>query len=175
MFASILYSYLLWTSQIYTSPSDGKNYCVPSLSHRQFQTVAGNIDSIITLLLPFFIISFLNIRIVVAMLYHFQGRQPHTEERRVFHTRLNGTENTISSLLESVADNSVTSNRNRTQIRITKMLILVSTAFLILNLPSHAIRIYMFVMKIRQREHLVSKSAIMWQQIAQVHIREQYI
>ena len=168
VFAVIIYTYSIWTTYVFQH-SDGQRYCVPSLTHARFLTITGNIDSIITMLLPFLIIALLNIRIVVAMLYHFQGRTPHTEERRVFHTRLQGTDSNTSGALENMTTNhAVTSSRNRTQLKITKMLILVSTAFLLLNLPSHAIRIYMYVMKMRGLEHQVSRSTIMWQQICQV-------
>ena len=38
--------------------------------------------------------------------------------------------------------------RNRSQIKITKMLLIVSSIFLILNLPSHAVRIYLFAVQL---------------------------
>ena len=164
MFSLLTYSYSLWTTHVYLSPVDKQLYCVPSLLYTRFLTIAGYVDLIITLLLPFFIIGFINIRIVVAMMSQFRG--DCSDNNSSFHTRMT-TDRATTGLIRSPEP---LHNRSKVQTRITKMLIIVSTSFLILNLPSHAIRVYMFVMRIRGIDHKVSRATIMWQQIAQVSI-----
>ena len=56
------------------------------------------------------------------------------------------------------------------QIKITKMLIVVSSAFVILNLPSHMMRLYTYVLKVSQDDRFLDKSAQAWQYIAMVQL-----
>ena len=172
LFGAILYSYSPLTTHTYVSPSNNLTYCVPSLDHYKFLTVTVNVDSIITMLLPFLIIAFLNIRIV--MLYSFTNQRSLTTFRSTAHHHCDHHDSVDpDSARSTLLDHSIL-QRNRMQAKITKMLMIVSTSFLILNFPSHAIRMYMFIMKIRGQEKNVERSTIMWQQIAQVNNTHDY-
>ncbi len=72
------------------------------------------------------------------------------------------TKNTIGNGNNSVKLHSAGNRRkstpgrqhNQSVIRLTKMLVLVSTTFLLLNLPSHSIRVYYFLLSWLNKLHL---------------------
>ena len=53
----------------------------------------------------------------------------------------------------------------RTQVRVTKMLLLVSSAFLALNLPRHTVRTYSFIMSVTDNNFTLSAGQIAWQKL----------
>ena len=71
-FAAVVYSYSLWTTLVFHAEPDSLGHCVPSITYFQFLNIAGHIDAIVTLVLPFLVIAFLNIRIVFAMIYYLR-------------------------------------------------------------------------------------------------------
>ena len=53
----------------------------------------------------------------------------------------------------------------KSQVKVTKMLLLVSSAFLILNLPRHVVRTYTFIMSIIDTNYHPSDTQIVWQKL----------
>ncbi len=53
----------------------------------------------------------------------------------------------------------------KTQVKVTKMLLLVSTAFLVLNLPRHVLRTYTFIMTCIDSNYHPSNTQIDWQKL----------
>ena len=61
----------------------------------------------------------------------------------------------------------VLTRRHQTQLRITKALLVVSTVFVALNLPSYAFRIHAFVIGLRDESYNMSLHAYIWQEFIQ--------
>ena len=61
----------------------------------------------------------------------------------------------------------VLTRRHQTQLRITKALLIVSTVFVALNLPSYAFRIHAFVIELRNEPYDMSLHAFIWQEFIQ--------
>ena len=61
----------------------------------------------------------------------------------------------------------VLTRRHQTQLRITKALLIVSTVFIALNLPSYAFRIHAFVIELRNEPYEMSLHAFIWQEFIQ--------
>ena len=163
-FSLAVYSFAIWTSEI--KYDKGATMCKTRDEHVRLVFVLSNIDSLVTLLLPMIVIVFLNIKIVIKV-YQFQKR--HSSMSSVsYHLDCNslpeiGTTTTNRTVRRQVfgslshqqsyytrkesrhVNKRRVNIRMRTQMRITRLLLLVSTVFIILNLPSHAIRAHAFI------------------------------
>ncbi|ELT93784.1 hypothetical protein CAPTEDRAFT_26871, partial [Capitella teleta] len=104
-FAAVIYSYGTWTSGV--SHYFGLALCGPLPKYSHVVHIINNIDTVISLLIPFFLILFMNVRIAWKVVHR--------------------------------------SGYLRNQVRVTKMLLNVSSIFLLLNLPRHSERIYSFI------------------------------
>ena len=54
---------------------------------------------------------------------------------------------------------------SKAQVKVTKMLLLVSSTFLLLNLPRHVVRTYTFIMSIIDTKYHPSDTQIIWQKL----------
>lgn len=61
----------------------------------------------------------------------------------------------------------VLTRRQHTQVRVTRALLVVSTVFVALNLPSYAFRIHLFIISIRDEAYFISFHAYIWQEFIQ--------
>ena len=133
LFAIVAYNFAIWTSGSFLMPSSspiaGQRLCYPIDPWRNFLKFSSNIDSIITLLIPFIAIAFLNVNIIYVIT-HYRHQANHFMLHRV---------------RSSNAQTQSTTLANSTNVKVTRMLLAVSFTFLILNVPGHFIRIYVFV------------------------------
>ena len=133
LFAIVAYNFAIWTSGSFLMPSSspiaGQRLCYPIDPWRNFLKFSSNIDSIITLLIPFIAIAFLNVNIIYVIT-HYRHQANHFMLHRV---------------RSSNAQTQSTTLANSTNVKVTRMLLVVSFTFLILNVPGHFIRIYVFV------------------------------
>ena len=143
VFAFSIYSFAIWTSGVQTSR--GRPLCYPLRQYYRLVNMFNNIDSVVTLVIPFLIIVIVNISLVYKISFaswgHTSDDQGWGRRARRFSRCSNISRNRQQSVLLSGPGN----NRQQ-QARVTKMLLVVSTVFLILNLPSHAMRLYNFIM-----------------------------
>ena len=58
--------------------------------------------------------------------------------------------------------------RKRVQLRTTRSLLIVSSVFVLLNLPSHAFRTYAVVMEFANADYTFSNVALLWQKLLQL-------
>ena len=177
IFACIGYSFHAWTLEV--TDKNGFSRCVTSPKYAHFVAVMGNIDTVITLIVPSAAIFAMNLRITYKIIYVFKHHNllttssstEFTTDSRV-HNRYGQDNKTLYTLDEATNRNKNNSAevstitkpltevsrldsencskrynivRNTAQIKITKMLLVVSTIFLILNLPSHSVRVYAFL------------------------------
>ncbi|KAH7939184.1 hypothetical protein HPB52_008126 [Rhipicephalus sanguineus] len=130
--------------------------------HPEYESVLyylNILDTVVTFIVPFLLITFMNFMIARAI-YLFYLR--YKKQRSVPDIQINCQDSTYSpQRLNSDTvvskDGTVTATRgggiaHATQISITRMLLLVSTVFILLNLPSYVMRIYVFLLSLGHSE-----------------------
>lgn len=101
-------------------------------------TTLNHIDMVITLVVPFIIIVVLNTLISRTVW-------------RVARVRRSMTKSGHHSLPGGKASTSTSTRRtSSSQTKVTEMLLVVSTVFICLNLPSYLVRLYIFIRKVRK-------------------------
>ena len=218
IFALIAYSFAIWTSEV--TLWFGVQFCVPKEKYRDLVEKVNNIDTVMTLVIPFITILFFNSWIVYSVrnlashrqqqLWQFQNSRTfpvsHTERRNTSRKESSSSNSSctpgttpnqgfgqptsfhsVSSVSQgssqrinlirssSTAANSVQRNtgnskqmqdsRKQYQLHVTKRLLVVSSIFLLLNLPSHIIRLYDFCQRLINRSHTTSLTIIQLQKI----------
>ena len=158
--AAVIYSWKAWTIGPTVMP-DGRYLCAVRPHFESTTLILEIVDSVLTLIIPSITIIALNIQIIYAVC------KIHRDRRHMSSTHSsNGEANDVRPYTDPAP--STPSNRythigvisissayshtinprrrhNNSQVKVTKMLVLVSSIFLVLNLPSHALRIYAFV------------------------------
>ena len=194
VFALITYSFAIWTSEV--TLWYGMIFCVPKEKYRDLVEKINNIDSVITLVVPFVTILFFNSWIVYSVrnlvshrqqqLWQFQNSKTCSgtsiDRRNASRTQSTSSNrsctpvtainqqyvqlksiHSISSISQgtsqkinlirtksssqrhlSGSSKQMHDSRKQYQLHVTKMLLTVSSIFLLLNLPSHIIRLYDF-------------------------------
>ena len=125
--SSIMYNYALWTTE--SVKIGGIQFCQPKNNLFALVQIVNNLDTVITLIIPMLVIIILNIRISQKMISF------HRDMRKMLRNRTH------------TARDPFMGGASR---QVTKMLLVVSTVFLVLNFPSHAIRVHHFLVGFSQ-------------------------
>ena len=159
--AAVIYNWRAWTTGPVTTLIPGHSLCAPLHKWDSTVIILEIIDTILTLLIPSVTIMVLNVGIVCAVCTIQRDRR-HMSSTHLSNGEANGVRPctdpapstpsnryTHIGVISSSSTYSHTVNPRRRhnyfQVKVTKMLVLVSTIFLVLNLPSHALRLYAFV------------------------------
>lgn len=133
LLAILLYSSSLWTSgievttsELTTSPSH-ETRCVTLRHWLKFTRQMNILDFFLTFIIPFFTILTLNILIILKSGHYDRLLERHYVQPSTY---------ILHHLLEHRL------RRSKYHRRITKMLLIISTAFLLLNTPMHLLKIY---------------------------------
>ena len=171
--AAVAYSFTLWTSKVVVL-ANGSRVCTHLSEYDTLLSVAGHIDSFVTLLVPFVIIFVMNSKIVYVMFYSPEHRQLSdmnvSRQTAVAAAAMAAAAAATANVGTSVGDAHAQQvlTRNASQNRITKTLVVVSMTFLVLNLPSHVVRVYILLMTSSGRTEHVTWQLRQWQQMAQL-------
>ncbi|KAJ8301967.1 hypothetical protein KUTeg_020954 [Tegillarca granosa] len=149
IFSFVFYNYAIWTSSI--AHDNGKYKCVHKEKYLRLLETFTWVDTFITMFLPFILIIIMNVKVVIrASAFYRQRRQclsPKFSEK--------------IQLRRSM--------RIKPQMRVTRTLLAVSTTFLILNLPSHVLRLYTLILYLTENtQAMLSKELYFLQEIAQL-------
>ncbi|KAK6176099.1 hypothetical protein SNE40_014448 [Patella caerulea] len=120
--ACLLYNFALWTTSV--AQYRGRPICISDDTYFELMNIVTWIDTAITMIIPFLLILFMNLRIVWCVFMYQSKRR-------------------------SILQTHTTAVKNTSQMRITRTLLLVSTTFLVLNLPSHVIRLEQLIISHR--------------------------
>ena len=164
-------------------------FCISLPQYTQMLNIIGNIDAIVTMILPFLLILVLNSLILYTVIRYDMQRERLTHQRTdsnsarelignhdnghskysesTFIMRSSSQENKYHNQSEDgtkscdrkknkSCDQKKMSATSRSVLRMTKMLVIVSSSFLVLNLPSHSIRIYYFIVSWQGKMHLIT-------------------
>ncbi|XP_068242961.1 thyrotropin-releasing hormone receptor-like [Palaemon carinicauda] len=159
--ALLLYSYLLVAAAPGMHPDAGRTICKLRDDYVELATAMNYVDTVLTLILPVITIVTLNVRIArcvwhVEKLRHSMTLAHSHSSPAVANSSDSGQRVGSSGPVTSMAtQDSVNSSvvvvaggrggqRMRSQNKVTKMLLIISTVFILLNLPSYVIRGYIF-------------------------------
>ncbi|XP_047343364.1 thyrotropin-releasing hormone receptor isoform X2 [Vespa velutina] len=122
----------LWFSSPRLKISNTKNVteCLVAEGWESSATIFNSIDAILTFVVPFTVIVVLNILIARAIYRLAKVRRILTTESRASQDQMSCSQSPRNTFAQS---------------KITKMLLIVSTVFLCLNLPAYAIRVHAFL------------------------------
>ena len=155
---ALLYGLVTWSFSIILVDGSGTVVCAPRPQYTHLVSYLHNIDTVITLIVPFCLIAVMNVKIAHKVLQFYRERRSMTA--------VNGGTNVGSRHSSSSASGSgvhhsgktMRCNSNvhggssprddrqpRSQVRVTKMLLVISTAFLVMHLPRHTARLYSFI------------------------------
>lgn len=113
-----LYHFSFWTTDVAIYPSERIARCSIDKTFIHFLNIVTWIDTVLTMLIPFVLICYMNIRVAFTAAKFQEKRKACLSLRDAKSVKL-GT------------------FRSKQQMRVTRTLLLVSTTFLVLNLPSH--------------------------------------
>ena len=161
--AIILFSFPLYMSDVIYS--NGEQICVLRHEFTFAAHVLSCMDTILTMVLPALIILMLNTAIGVKLSKQFSKESDAALGRRM-RTSVNGIKRTLGVMSRQSMDaNARGTARSITAVKTTRTLLLVSSMFVLLNLPSHALRVYMLIISLVG--HLPPHQVYVAQELAQ--------
>ena len=154
VFAMLAYGCTLWTYRV--TSSGASKMCIPTAEYTHVSLLIASVDTIFALFIPFCVILGMNLTIVhkIARFYSTRNRRiPSFDER----CRLNVRDNNNTSSLAT-----------RAQLQMTKVLLIVSSLFLMINLPSCIIRLRILIVSLTGDIMSTSPQEFMWQSVFQI-------
>lgn len=120
--SALLYHFSLWTTDVEVYPSEDISRCSIDEKHIHFLNIVTWLDAVLTMLIPFVLICYMNIRVAFTAAGFQEKRKKCLSMRDAKSAKLGAL-------------------RSKQQMRVTRTLLLVSTTFLVLNLPSHVFKL----------------------------------
>lgn len=122
LLALIIYNFAIWTTQVVQYGP--RMSCSPVVDYIQIVRFITWVDTIITMVMPFVCIVYMNLMVIwKAAIFHKKRKHCYKPT-------------------DSVKVKRNKHLRNKSQMRVTRTLLIVSTLFLVLNFPSHLSRLY---------------------------------
>lgn len=184
--ALLLYSFALWTSRLRRLGSF--RICTPLPKYFTLLKVATTMDTVLTLVVPSLLIIVLNAKIGCKICRFFASQRAMTagysegsnnkDDTTTVKTNAvynNKEENSAHSVSLQVARSGgglrrhsfhIATRRNF-QLKTTRSLLLISTTFVILNLPSHVYRLYTATMEMVDDLYMHDTPGMLYQQLLQ--------
>ena len=185
--ALAFYTFSIFTTRVrYAS---GLPICSQSPRFRSIMQVIRSVDTMFTVIIPSITIVIMNIAIGIKICRY---TNTHTnslplspdsrDEISSFSSKMNSdtrlNQRTPSALSVSASSSRMKvitkkntsrfrTKRQQTQLKVTRALLIVSSVFVLLNLPSYAFRIQAFVITVRQEQYNISIHAFIWQEFIQ--------
>lgn len=188
----LMYTFALWTSGVVML--DTKAVCMPLPHYYDVLTIMTSIDTLISCVIPSIMIVILNVRILLQ-LHRYQkkrsemsattlilGNVTKCRRRSLIHTSISTTgsmhikfpssnkDMMASTTTQSVMypDNCKKVMRSRSQFRTARMLLILSSVFVLLNLPSHVFRVQVFLQNFIGGEPKAPRAKIHWKELFQL-------
>ena len=145
-FAIAIYSCNFWTTGVRYNVNTNLTTCTPLMEYYHVHLFLTYVDAIVTLFVPFLAIVIFNITIAHRIAYFYHKRQRLMSERHYAQQNI---------------------RQCRAQIKVTKMLMVVSSVFLFTNLPSYVIRFRVFILAFVQGYRRTSRLDLLIQKMFQ--------
>ena len=150
IFGCTIFTFALWTSEVGTLYQ--RPFCSPKPEYFRLVLALTNVDTLITLIIPTILIVTCNIRITYAVTQFFRTHINVRNTRINIEVDQSDFKNQTTSYDPYSRAYQTSNVYNRLQMKVTKMLLLVSTAFLVCHIPSHSMRVYGFIMALLSTE-----------------------
>ena len=165
----VAYSVTLWTSgivEIYGVKGDSYYICTPLSKFMAVHTALTYADTVATLLVPFLTIVVLNIKIAHRIAYFYNRHKQRCTVIQSINRESHLTSSTGSSRMPFATNMSSSASQgvvhtearvsftlcSKAQLQITKMLLIISSLFLLVNLPSYVLRLRLFILSVLQHQ-----------------------
>ena len=156
-FALLFYTFATWTSGVsvvFLTP-----VCGPLPRFSRAVHILNNMDTVITLVLPFLAILIMNARIAYKVARFYRERKSMALRTWSYSRWSKNRQHLVGAQRTQVY--------TRTQVRVTKMLLTVSTIFLALNLPHHTVRTYLFIMNFLYDDYQPTETYLLYHKLFQ--------
>ena len=166
VFACLFYSFSLSTAKVTVVGTEKK--CMPTPNDQVPMMVLSFLDTFMTLLIPFTMIIFMTTRLLFDI-----SRVYRSNDRRSQDNTDVTSESGIDRPLDSHEDPDEAVERGqrqalKAQAKLTRMLVVVVLVFLVLNLPSHAIRVQSFFRSITESAYITTRTEFYSQHLVQL-------
>lgn len=146
--AGILYNFSFWTTGMEQWGPHMR--CSHKIKYFHFLHIVTWVDTSLTMIFPFVIIAVMNTMVLRSVIQCPLGDTCcqlgdmciTSSQRNKFITDESSSSMTKDLKITAVSVRSGVAQRRNPQLRVTRTLLFVSTTFLVLNLPSHTIRLY---------------------------------
>ena len=171
----------------------GRPRCMPFPHYFDLLTILTSLDTILALLVPSIIIVVLNVRIIIKIhqvqkqragsnqaitlvvhnskTFRRSTLQASVSSKGSMHIKFSATEpeNEVGSLANNQEKSAtVVSVRGQSQYRLARMLLVVSSIFVLLNIPSHYFKIQAFMQSLFGSSYKGSRRELNWQEFFQL-------
>ena len=138
--AGLLYIYAFWLAKLVQTPLSGQKVCQMVQEDKKIAIVLSITDTILTLIVPFTMIIFMISRLFVHI-SKFYKAELESMANSVASENHADTSETRSNGAVPTANSSAVRQANDYHSKLTRMLVVTVVVFLVLNLPSHAIKV----------------------------------
>lgn len=157
-FALVLYLHSFFTTDA-AAVTTLHPACEQKAPYLHFLALFSYADILITFIVPFSTILVLNTRVILALRSFRRRHQPLPQQPQQYAAS--------NLLLERHVHQAHMCVVSQAQVRATKMLVWVATVFLVLYLPSHALRLYILLRMLTEEPTVYSQELMLAQQICQ--------
>ncbi len=143
---------------------EGRPMCAPLPIYNKYVSTLNNLDTLLTFVIPMVVIIVCNVRITYKVMCFYKQRLVIVSSPQVIHRHPHRHHNWRKVPIRSTIPRN---HSAQAQIRVTKMLLLVSSVFLLLNLPSHTIRTHIIIMTFIDKSYIPSTNYMLWHKLFQ--------
>ena len=142
LIAALIYIYTFWIAKLVDSPPSSHKVCLVLQEDALSAMILSFVDTILTLVIPFTMIIFMITRLLVHITRFYKSDQENLGNSSVCES-ITTTPDNLARHPNSTAMTRHPSVRqaNQAQSKLMRMLVVTALVFLVLNLPSHAIKV----------------------------------
>ncbi|ELU00822.1 hypothetical protein CAPTEDRAFT_64314, partial [Capitella teleta] len=140
VFSLVMYSCTLWIYDVVVF-FNAEKVCSPLPKYQNVTTILYSIDTVFGCVVPSFLIVVLNVRIMI----------------KIHETAMAITQSATKKI-----------TRGRSQFRTARMLLILSSIFVLINLPSHAFRVHAFVSRFSTGNSKAPADKFKWHEFFQI-------
>lgn len=135
--AGFIYIYAFWIAKVVETPDKRNEVCLIISEDEQTAMVFSIVDTILTLVVPFTMIMFMIVRLLIHVTRFYKSKL-----ESVGNSTVSDTNQESSDQQNNSGSNAQTARQaSEAHTTLTRMLVVTVVVFLVLNVPSHAIKV----------------------------------
>ena len=140
--AAVIYIYTFWIAKLVQTPLSKDKLCLIFPEDAKMAMILSCIDTILTLVVPFTMIMFMITRLLIHISRFYKSETESVVNSSVYESFPTTPDNPDRQAnATAFASNPSARQANEAQSKLTRMLVVTVIVFLVLNLPSHAIKV----------------------------------